>query len=82
MDSLPLVTSVTFKLYLSSSRKTSKISTPEISSPNLDRMFMAVKTCLKNFVLIFKNNKAAIANCLKISICSKSESITASFIRE
>ena len=37
-----------------------------ISSPNLQAMFMAMKTCLLNFTLILKNKMAAIANCLKI----------------
>ena len=39
----------------------------KIFSPNLQGMFVAMKTCLcKNFGLIWKNKMVAIANCLKI----------------
>ena len=38
----------------------------KIYSPNLQGMFMAIKTCLQSFGLILKNKMDAIANCLKI----------------
>ena len=38
----------------------------KISSPDLQRMFMAVKICLQNILPHFKNNMTTIVDCSKL----------------
>ena len=53
----------------------------KISSPNLQRMFMAVKMSVKNCGAYFKKNMVAIAECWKIINMFKNLNIGASCVR-